>query len=350
MDFDQEMQAVEQDERAEKREIQRLKLAVNALNGELERLTEVEGLVARADERPIYVPQWVRDPGKRDGYSAMAMLQFSDSHFEEVVDPAQVKGYNAYNREIAEIRLRRLADKTIEQAQDFITGVDYAGITILSTGDVFSGDIHEELKITNEDTLFAGVDYWVDPMSGMLGEFADYFGKVYVHAVVGNHGRMTRKPLYKNRASSNIEWLFWRMMKRNLRGDDRITIDVSPALTATVDVFGTTYQIEHGDEFRGGDGQVGALGPLKRGQLKAARQNMAMGHDMDYLVAGHFHQYMPPSQGLIMGGSLKGYDEFASGLHLTPEVPQQGFWVSTPERGPTIFAPIQPMKRSLEGW
>ena len=52
---------------------------------------------------------------------------------------------------------------------------------------------------------------------------------------------------------------------------------------------------------------------------------MATAEPMDYLVVGHFHQYSPPAQGLVMGGSLKGYDEYAFGKRLRPEPAQQNF-------------------------
>ena len=69
-----------------------------------------------------------------------------------------------------------------------------------------------------------------------------------------------------------------------------------------------------------------------------------------YLVVGHFHQYRPPSAGIIMGGSMKGYDEYAAGKHFRPERPQQGFWLTSPEHGPTIAAPIFCDDRKAEGW
>ena len=51
-----------------------------------------------------------------------------------------------------------------------------------------------------------------------------------------------------------------------------------------------------------------------------------------------------------MGGSMKGYDEYAAGKHFRPERPQQGFWLTSPEHGPTIAAPIFCDDRKAEGW
>jgi hypothetical protein len=64
---------------------------------------------------------------------------------------------------------------------------------------------------------------------------------------------------------------------------------------------------------------------------------------------GHFHQYIT-IPGLIVGGSMKGYDEYAYGLNLRPEPARQAFWVTTPEYGPTIHAPVYIQDRDKEGW
>ena len=72
---------------------------------------------------------------------------------------------------------------------------------------------------------------------------------------------------------------------------------------------------------------------------------------MDYSLVGHFHQYVPAaSQGFVMNGSLKGYDEYARGWSFTPEPPQQALMVVTPEFGITQNVAVRVSKRSEEGW
>ena len=67
------------------------------------------------------------------------------------------------------------------------------------------------------------------------------------------------------------------------------------------------------------------------------------------MLLGHFHQYMT-LPGIIVNGSLKGYDEYAMISNFGFEVPQQAFWLTTPERGPAFHVAIQPMTRKAEGW
>ena len=309
---------------------------------ELGRYREIERLISQFSDANLHVPHWTVDGFRKGGKKAIATLQLSDTHFDEVIESTQILDFNQYDRSIAEARLEMLAQGTIKVARDYIAGVEYEGLAILATGDIFSGDIHEELRTTNEGTLFEGCVFWVPRMVAFLETLIDDFQQVNVTAVVGNHGRMTMKPVYKNRPQSNIEWLFWHWVADHFasKGETRITFQIANGLSALTTIYNTRYSLEHGDEFRGGDGQVGALGPVKRGQLRSATMHIAMDRPFDWMVVGHFHQYMPPSQRLIMGGSLKGFDEYAAGKHLTPERPQQGFWVTSPEHGPTISAPI----------
>ena len=51
-----------------------------------------------------------------------------------------------------------------------------------------------------------------------------------------------------------------------------------------------------------------------------------------------------------MGGSLKGYDEYAHGRRFRPEVAQQALWITTPENGPTMSMPVIVQNRKAEGW
>jgi hypothetical protein len=129
-----------------------------------------------------------------------------------------------------------------------------------------------------------------------------------------------------------------------------VTFEISDAMDLTVRLYSTNYTLTHGDQFRGGTGISAELAPLLLGVHRKTVRQAASSRPMDYMVLGHFHQYMPPFRGMIMGGSLKGYDEFAYGLNLRPEPARQAFWVSTPEHGPTISLPILVQDREAEGW
>jgi hypothetical protein len=69
------------------------------------------------------------------------------------------------------------------------------------------------------------------------------------------------------------------------------------------------------------------------------------------MVMGHWHQtIMFPSKGLIVGGTLMGYNEHAYVNNLEPEPPQCALWITTPEHGVTFTAPVFVADRKKEGW
>jgi hypothetical protein len=85
--------------------------------------------------------------------------------------------------------------------------------------------------------------------------------------------------------------------------------------------------------------------------MRKARARLEERQSFDCLMLGHFHSLVyAPSQGFIMGGALKGYDEYAKSWALKPEPPQQVLFVCTPEHGPTVHAPVLVMDRAREGW
>jgi predicted phosphodiesterase len=317
---------------------------------EIEKLTKLFGLLERIDRANVESPRWTRQYKGKAGKRGIATYQLSDTHFDEVVNPAEIAFINAYDRRIAELRLRRWVDKGIALARDYISGIEYDGAAIFATGDILSGDIHEELKESNESTVYDAAVHWTGQLSAAIRLMADEWGKLHIAVVVGNHGRNSRKPVYKHRAQSNIEWLMWRFLAREFAADKRVTFQISDSMDLTVRLYGTNYLITHGDEFRGGSGIQGARAPLALGQHRTGVRQQATQQPMDYMVVGHFHQYQPPSQGLVMGGSLKGYDEYAFGKRFRPEPARQAFWVTSPEYGPTISAPVHVQDRKSEGW
>jgi len=314
-----------------------------------EELSKRCDLLTSLDSVKSTAPTWLRKPAKKTEHNGIANLLLSDLHLDEVVFPAQVGNVNAYNRTIALERMRATAEKTAEIAKDYIQGITYQGITVWLGGDIFSGTIHEELRNTNEAPIMASFDYWIDPMVALLKQMADEFGQVHVPGCVGNHGRNTHKPIMKNRVEDNFDWLFYRVLARELRGDDRFTWQLPVTTDVSVQHYDHRYLLTHGDQFRGGSGISGIQTPLALGAFRKSKRQQAVDDPFDTMILGHFHQYMT-LPGIIVNGSLKGLDEYALISNFGYEVPQQAFWITTPERGPAFHVAIQPMNRKVERW
>lgn len=320
----------------------------------LHRLEQVERqlalMVGLNNLLPAEPPRWLTAPPKTSKkHHGTPWLLLSDLHLDEVVEPAELRGVNAYNRRIAEMRLRATFQSTVKVCRDFWTGVTYDGIVVPLAGDLFSGDIHEELTQTNEDTMLGSILHWSDEIAAGLSLLADEFGRVHVPVVVGNHGRRSRKPRAKHRARDNYDWFLGHILARTFKADKRLTFDVSESPDTLVQSYDTRVMITHGDQASGGGGIGGIWPPIMRLDARKRQRQAAIDQPYDLLIMGHWHQLVfGPS--FVVNGSLKGYDEYAAISNFGFEPPQQALWLMTPEHGKTWTAPILPMNRTKEGW
>lgn len=313
-----------------------------------ERLERELGILSNVGQRRT-PPSWLKAPGKPKGHRAQPWLLLSDLHLDEVVNPAEVQGVNAYNREIARLRLHETARRFVSITRDYWTGVTYDGAVVPLAGDIFSGDIHEELTQTNEDTVLGSLDYWIDELAAVLSMLADEFGKVHVPVVVGNHGRRTRKPRSKMRARDNFDWFLGMALQRIFRDDDRVTFDVSESADLLVESYDRRVMLTHGDQARGGNGIAGIYSPIMKLDARKTQRQAAVSQPYDLLVMGHWHSLIFGA-GWVVNGSLKGYDEYAFTSNFELEPPAQAAWLMSPEHGRTWMTPIYPMDRAKEGW
>lgn len=316
----------------------------------IEQLRSRVNLLEKIDSVRLSPPDWSRKPIRKGStYSSIPTLFLSDLHLDEIVRPEEIEGYNCFNREIALKRLKRTVEKTILVLRQYFAGMKYDGMMLFLGGDVFSGNIHDELIQTNADTLPGSLDYWADPLAAVIGSLQEEFERIHVAGVVGNHGRNTRKPRAKFRARDNWDWLLYRMLVRHFKGNDRVTFQIPESSDTLVQIYTTRYNLTHGDQFKGGTGIAGMLSPLMLGSHRKSRRAEELQNPFDWLVMGHWHEYWL-GKGIIVNGSLKGYDEYAYVSNFLPGPPTQALFVTTPEHGLTFTAPIFPMDRDSEGW
>jgi hypothetical protein len=263
----------------------------------------------------------------------------SDWHWGETVFKTQLNGVNEFNMQIASARARRLIETTINLLRNYTVNPKYPGIVCALGGDMLTGDIHDELTETNDaPTAVALLDIY-GVLVWCITTLADTFGMVFVPCVAGNHGRFTKKPRSKNRAFTNWDWLLYQFLAKRFQGDQRVRFFIPDGPDARYLVYGHRYLLTHGDQFRGGDGQIGALGPITRGNKRKQTRNVAIDMGYDTMMLGHWHQWIPMLD-QIVNGSLKGYDEYANTSNFSFQLPIQGLWMTHHKWGITQTWPI----------
>lgn len=284
---------------------------------------------------------WRFDPTP-PGLPGVPLALASDWHWGEVVNPIEVGGLNEFNTEIAISRAQQMVQKIIDLSFQYMVNPQYPGIVFGLGGDMISGDIHEELQDTNDRYTFQTIQDLFDHLCPAISLLADHFGNVFVPAVVGNHGRDTRKPRTKGRVYTSFEWHLYCMLERFFENDKRIHFMVPGETDAYFRVYDHRFLLTHGDSLgvKGGDGIIGSIGPIMRGAMKVGRSYAQIGKDFDTIMMGHWHQYIS-LRGLEVNGSLKGYDEFARLFLRAPyEPPTQNLFFLHSDYGVTAKWPI----------
>lgn len=310
---------------------------------------DFEDLVQRSFAAPRHIPEWVVKPGVSSSKNVASAI-LSDIHYGEVVNPEEIMYLNAYNVAIADARLYRFFEGAARIMTEILPTLNLEGIVLFFGGDMFSGDIHDELRETNEITSYEALLRLSEKLSAGIRMLADSVGKVHVVGVPGNHPRTTRKPHAKKYAATNLDWVLYQLVRRDFEGSNRVTFQLGMGVDIDVDILGWRYRLTHGDQARGGNAMSGPVGPLMLLDLKklkiAQRGRLPI---YDYAVMGHFHQFIPNFQGVIVNGSIVGYNEYSFRGNFSVQPPQQGFWVTHPTRGVTYSTPIF-VGHEDEGW
>lgn len=299
------------------------------------------------------IPKWMVADRAAKSSPGVPTLLASDWHFGEVVDPNQVGGLNEYNLQIARKRARRMIEVTIDLLKNHLVNGNYPGIVFALAGDLVSGDLHEELTATNEIEIMPTVIELFGTLCWCIETLANEFGRVFVPCCSGNHGRNTHKTRHKGRNFTNFDWLVYCLLSKRFEGDKRITFQIPDGPDTVYSVYGHRYLLTHGDKLgNGGDGIIGALGPIIRGDHRRRGRQSQIGQPYDTLLCGHYHQLIQLER-VIVNGSLKGYCEYAYTNSYGFERPRQALWITHPSQGLTFSMPVnvdEPKKSQSSNW
>lgn len=254
---------------------------------------------------PIYAPATPVVDG--EGTEHIFMLDWSDLHASEVVDSEQMNGINAYDWDV----MLRRHDQMLKSIVSFKEKRPYPvrKLIINGLGDMLSGNIHPELKETNDRPLMeAALQLGLD-MSEWVAKLGETFEEIELSGVVGNHPRTTLKQGMKNRYD-NYDWMVYQVMKLRLKDSPHISVTVPRSANTIVQVFDETHLLMHGDGIRSTMPGVPWGGVMRR-VAEMTNQYARVGTPIRRFHVGHFHNPNIVEGGRIfMNGSVKGPDEY----------------------------------------
>jgi hypothetical protein len=197
-----------------------------------------------------------------------------------------------------------------------------------------SGMIHDELlqgtTVTDQVIILSEI------LSEMIKKWSRVYEEIDVCGVIGNHGRLTKKPYFKNKYN-NFDYLCMKMIEARCENLENVVFQLPKSPFMIKQIFDKNFLLMHGDGIKGSMG-IPFYG-LKRMDSNMS-QALVVGKDIypSHICMGHFHtQNSMDKMGgkIIMGGSLKGTDPFCLGAMFVSGEPKQKCFSVHKENGVT---------------
>lgn len=264
-----------------------------------------------------------------------AVMQLSDWHIEEEVDPNTVNSVNKFNLDIAKHRIEHTFKRGLKLIQLKEKDTKIKTIIVILGGDFITGNIHEEnlenCQLQPIKAILLAMQHLCSGIDFLLNNTK--FRLVFV-AVMGNHSRITEKIRHSTEAGNSLEFLMYKAIENKYNSVARCKFLITEGYFNYLSVFSKIYRISHGHavKFHGGIG--GFLVPLRRA---IGQWNKAKHADVD--IIHHFHSENLTKR-IISNGSLIGYNAYAMNKAMEFEEPQQNIFLINKDKGITEFMPV----------
>ena len=255
----QSFQDINRIERKAFREYARIENACSAYNKELVRIFENNRLSKLTKKH-------------KENNKAVGVIQFSDVHFNELVDLE----HNKYDFTIASARCRTFVTKAIRYFKAF----NITNVLLVQSGDLLNSDrrLDELLQMaTNRaKATFLAVDIFQQVILDLNKHF-----NVSICSVSGNESRVKKDYGWIDLvATDNYDYTIFQTLKYLFK-DSKITFIEGDPMEMVVDVAGQNLLVIHGH------------GGIKTGIEKAIGQMIGRyrlrGTKIDYVIFGHIH-------------------------------------------------------------
>ena len=199
------------------------------------------------------------------------------------------------------------------------------------------GNIHQEL-LENSEPIVDQVILGGEVLAEVVQKLSRRFQNVEVTCVIGNHGRTSKQPYFKNKYN-NFDYLAYKYAEAKCATVSNIKFDIPKAAMAIKQILGYNFLLRHGDMKVASFAGIPFYG-ISRAE-NALYQNLSngLGITPHYTVMGHFHQYADIGKAggrLLMCGSIKGVDEYSFNSGMGLSGPSQLMFSVHKKRGITL--------------
>ncbi len=251
----------------------------------------------------------------RGEHEQTVIAPLSDTHVGEQVYTDQMIGINSYDWDLFNQRLYGWATQVLNLVnyRRNIAPVDNLIVPML--GDMISGDIHEELARSNISNCMEQMIRGANLIAQAIMYLAPHFKSVKVPCVVGNHGRMTRKPPMKDKYM-DWDYMMYQWVSTFCKNQDNLIFEIPKSYLHVFSVYNNNILIMHGDSVSGAGSNTSITSAITklRGVLQYKENKDKEEIRFDSAMIGHFHRIDEIDIGtgeLHICGTMKGPDEFA---------------------------------------
>lgn len=275
--------------------------------------------------------------------SSAAVMHSTDQHEGAVQLPDEIEGFGQFNPLVCRRRKVGFAYDFLKWIK-FQSGFNLPELHIIDTGDNVSGDIHQELQITNEHPVTVQCVNAAINSALQVQVLAPHFDRVIYHFIGSdNHGRLMKKPQAKEEGINSYNFLVGYILGLMIRKHDNVDFRLYPQYQKVINVLNRNYLITHSHGVKGWAGIPWYGLQRKVGKEAQARLQKIMKEIQDnvikmsrqvgfhLMIHGHFHTpYFAPTLLLYGGGSISGTDAYdhKEGRYSDPS---QTGWIVHPE-------------------
>jgi hypothetical protein len=295
-----------------------------------DRVIELQSAVDFMHQAPAHPPV-IKTPRSRPKTGmriATPSFLISDWHVGETVTLEESLGQNEFNLAIARARAAKCWDNMLWLRKDMARTQSCDDTLLTINGDMVTGDIHDELRETNDGGMRDQCNACIDILyPGIMAMIEATPGICHIICIGGNHGRLTKKQHIKNGTQHSAEHIGVYDPLRRLIGDmgGKVAWHIPQAERHIMTVHGWRVATQHGTMIKSQGGVGGTLVPMTRWVI---RDNQA-----DLYQFGHFHEADAYGK-VIKNGCLIGYSGYCGWIGVDPErPPEQVAYVLDADRG-----------------
>lgn len=309
-------------------ELEREKGKTVTQDGELlEQLHQILSAVKSIEPPRLRVGKLTQGPGA----PCEMVVHLTDWHYGLVQDEDEIEGFNACSPAILTGRVDRLAAKLLQKVVTQRAGYCVPRLRVVVTGDMISGDIHDELRVTNAFPTPRQAVECGYLLGAFLCRMATMFDEVVVDIVtLDNHGRLTKKPQASQGGVNSWGYIVAEVANLRVANIQNIEVNIHACPSAVVTVGPEKYLCFHGHQIKAFSG-IPYYSLDRRVALEAIKRIGRHDAEFTKLITGHLHNAFNGPHWMI-GGSLTGTDtnDHNNGRHAPPH---QTAWFVHPEHG-----------------